>query len=305
MMLNNFVLNPKMDMNEDLAALPGMFETPIKKKTANVSPDIGRDLHNSSGDEDSLEPEKLIRTIPNTVEQLYGQSMICCPANEIIQTLKKIPEIGSGEITKMPLQEVDVDPKILTPNISLLKNTCTSKENRSTPHLSRIKKTAALDQKVTYVEEKFESGNVEDLTTRRLIRTPKEREEHLIEDVKVVKKSGKTSQKKCDPEYSMSIEKLYEIPKIELIENTPSSLGKLRGEPKKVEELPGHRNMTVHKEKAKAGENFFRRFLGGFRRVFKTSKVKPEDLKRFKLMENARPKTDTDEKQKLVIQLVK
>ncbi|XP_020833897.1 LOW QUALITY PROTEIN: proliferation marker protein Ki-67 [Phascolarctos cinereus] len=182
-MLNNFVLNPKMDMNEDLTGLADMFETPIKQKTANASPEIGTTLHkSSSGDEDSLEQrsdnyfsaERLIPTISNTTEQLYGQSITCrrSPRNrqrrvdndEIVKTLKEISEIRSDEITKTPLQEVDVDPKILTPSSKKVK-TCTSKENVSTPYLGRIK-TPPLDQKVISMEEKFESGNVNRATPK-------------------------------------------------------------------------------------------------------------------------------------------
>ncbi|XP_074088266.1 proliferation marker protein Ki-67 isoform X2 [Macrotis lagotis] len=167
--LNNFVFSRDMDMNEDLTGLADMFQTPMnkKQKNANVYPEsspVPQFLSGeksfktdaSSGDESLLHTsaEKVIPTTLETTKQIPGQSILCrrSPRNrqswnggdEMIKTLKEISETTSEEIMKIPLPDVDVDHKKLTPSSRKVKTTLN--QNESTPYLNRIK--TPQDQKV-------------------------------------------------------------------------------------------------------------------------------------------------------------
>ncbi|XP_072485166.1 proliferation marker protein Ki-67 isoform X2 [Notamacropus eugenii] len=154
-MLNNFVLNPNMDMNEDLTGLADMFETPMKQKPQ--SPETGTTLQHLSEEQSSFSGDAssgptservMIPFIPDTARQISGQSITCrrSPRNRqswrgddemSIKALREISEIRSDKIMKIPLPDIDVDHKILTPS-SKRQKTSTPKENVPTPYLNRI-----------------------------------------------------------------------------------------------------------------------------------------------------------------------
>ncbi|XP_036592039.1 proliferation marker protein Ki-67 [Trichosurus vulpecula] len=175
-MLNNFVLNPKMDMNEDLTGLADMFETPTKPQ----SPETGTTLQplsegqssSSAGYDESSGPTSddfervMIPNIVDTGRQISGQSITCrrSPRNrqsrggddEIIKTQQEISENGSDEIMKISLPDVDADHEILTPSSKKMK-TYTPKENVPTPCLNRTETP----------EDQIEDSTTQKITPRR------------------------------------------------------------------------------------------------------------------------------------------
>nr|BAA78329.1 chmadrin (short type) [Potorous tridactylus] len=157
-MLNNFVLNPNMDMNGDLTGLADMFETPMKQKPQ--SPETGTTLQHlseeqsSSGDASSGPTSgdferMMIPFIPGAARQISSQSITCrrSPRNrqswrgddEIsIKALREISEIRSDKIMKIPLPDIDVDHKILTPSSKKAEDFYTKGKMYPTPYLNRV-----------------------------------------------------------------------------------------------------------------------------------------------------------------------
>ncbi|XP_043845475.1 proliferation marker protein Ki-67 isoform X2 [Dromiciops gliroides] len=147
-MLNNFVLNPNMDMNEDLTGLTEIFKTPIMKKRApgsvspgtDTSPQLlsGETSATSSENEDVMHPSDGFAEKVELSEKHISDLIIPCrrsPRNrqssgddEIIKTENEISEARSDEIMKISLLDVDVDHKKLTLNSKKVR-TSTPKES--------------------------------------------------------------------------------------------------------------------------------------------------------------------------------
>ncbi|XP_023417258.1 proliferation marker protein Ki-67 isoform X2 [Cavia porcellus] len=182
-MLNNFVLNQKMDYNEDLSGLTEMFKTPVKEKPQTMSTcstmlSNSENLPGKKSKVISLEEESL--PIPSIN---LGENVYCSAQNAAKESSDKY--FASPVLRKKCIKE---DEKIVktTRNIYKITNFEIKTPDSVTEPLKTVCSTNKLRRSVEFTKmqmqptesksEETEAGIIETITEKSLRKTPREKE---------------------------------------------------------------------------------------------------------------------------------